>query len=76
MSNFSSNNTIVVCFLCPCLCRNGKGLCFCPSGVLPRGAGVGGEVGVWRKLFDAKTRMAIVETINQVRDNAVEISAS
>lgn len=28
------------------------------------------------KLFDAKTRMAIVETINQVRDNAVEISAS
>ena len=28
------------------------------------------------KLFDAKTRAAIMETINQVRDNAIQIAVS
>ena len=28
------------------------------------------------KLFDAKTRTALMETINQVRENAVQITAS
>ena len=28
------------------------------------------------KLFDAKTRGAIMETINQVRDNAIQIAVS
>lgn len=28
------------------------------------------------KLFDAKTRMALMETINQIRENAVQIDIS
>lgn len=34
------------------------------------------ELDSFIKLFDAKTRTALMETINQVRENAVQITAS